>query len=171
MKIDFKTPDNSLQIKILQNLLQKVEPTKEDLVIAMLLTVLIFYENRPGKIKGLPGYFSHGTGCHNPTSLKSGKTLWGIWRLEIIIENTAGTRLDIKYEYVIGGYLKAVFKDKEDEWIVGADINKGDDKETVSPAEITVMSKNNETLMQKINKFLNEPLTRILIVNNPIEQE
>ena len=121
--VDFKKPDSQTQIINLQNILKTPNATKEDVVLAMLLSIMIFFRNRPGRLKDYKPYFIHGTGCHNPTSEKTGKTVWGIWRYEITIVSTEKSRLEIKYEYKNPGYLKAVFKSGKKKRIVTGDIS------------------------------------------------
>lgn len=169
MKVDIKVPDNSEQIQNLQNLLQIQKPSNEDIALVMLLSSLIFFENRPGKLRNLPGYFIHGTGCHNPTSEKTKKIIWGIWRVEVTIDTQIDSNLHIKYELMNGGYLKAVLNYNGIKSVVTADILIDAAKNDLVPRSISIEGEKRELLMDQLNKFLKEPLDALLIVNNQLK--
>lgn len=161
MKIDFKNRDSPDQIKNLQSLLEKEEPSENDIVIATLLTSLIFYENRPGKLNRLENYNIHGTGCHNPTSEKKRKTLWGVLRLEITIV-FQDFIFTIKREHVNGGYMRAVLKKGGKVQIIAADIFSGKEREIMEARSISIKGKNCKEIIKDLHKLLKQPLDTLL---------
>ncbi len=156
MKIDYQNRDSSSQIKNLQDLLGTDNPSKENLALAMVCIILIFYENRPGKLKDLHNYSIHGTGCHNPTSEKTGETIWNIWRYEITIKKDKGPMLVIKWEYKQGGYIKATFYHNNSEQTVTADIFGI--AEIAEARSVGITCQNTKSIMDELNLFLKEPL-------------
>lgn len=170
MKIDFKNPDSSAQIKNLQSLLEKEDPSENDIIIATLFTSLIFYENRPGKLNKLENYSIHGTGCHNPASEKTGKTRWGVLRLEVTI-NFQDFILIIKREHVNGGYMRAVIKKGSKAQIITADMFSGKKKETMEARSIFIKGKTCKEIMKDLHTILKEPLETLLnIVPHQVQE-
>ncbi len=166
MKIDFKNPDSISNIRNLQELLQKQNPSIDEVAAAMLFAMPIFYSNRPGKLHGLLKHHSiSGTGCHNPTSEKTKKTLWNIIRYEINIEDGNGSTLGIKHEYMQGGYLRAVFTTSTGHYVVSADIF-GDEEHTVIIKSASIEGSNPDSCMKELAVFLKEPLDTLFAIVN-----
>jgi len=161
MKIDLENVDSILQIKKLQQLLSIEKPADQDVAMAILLILFIFYANRPGKLYDITDYDIHGTGCHNPTSEKTGKTIMYIWRLEIYIEHHNDS-LVIKHELMHGGYIRAVLRIAGITRVISADISEGDEDGTVIATLIT--AKHRREVMQQLRMFLKNPLDTLLKV-------
>lgn len=162
MKIEFQKPDTSTQIAALQTLLQLNQPTDEEVALALFITVLVFYENRPGKLYGkLDHYNIHGTGCHNPTSYKTNKTVRGIWRLHITIQNKNGAELIASYEVQQGGYLKGELKQGSSTQTMACSIVR--EKDTTTQA-ISVKSTGGtpSSFLKELSVLLKEPLETLL---------
>lgn len=77
---------------------------------------------------------------------------------------------------MVPGYLRAVFKNKGKEYIIGADIKKGNNEGEMLPTFVTISPnqkvlyayKNNKILIQELSKLLNEPLEKIVSVNDSV---
>lgn len=162
MKINFETPDSPLQIVSLAKLLEIKNPTPEEVAMAMTLTVLIFYENRPGKLYKKTKCDISGTGCHNPTSYKTGETIMGIWRLQLYMKDIEERfSLDLSYEYVQDGYLTADFKSRGWSWSLRADIIFDDKSNEVRAEDISIIGKYHDCLMEELKNQL-MPLLEII---------
>lgn len=98
MKIDFETPDSISQIRGLQKLLFTQQPTTQNIAMALVLAIRIFYENRPGKLHKKTDYHISGTGCHNPASYRNGETIKWVWRLELEMSHGHDFHFDLSLE-------------------------------------------------------------------------
>lgn len=157
MKIDFNHPDSPSQIEALQNTL-KTKSSNKNIALAIVLALRIFYENRPGKLSGKTDYSIHGTGCHNPTSHRNNKTLWGIWRLELTIEQGDEFQLNILHEYVEGGFLKATFMSGKLKWTVTCDVFLNKEEDYLKTTSISISGIHQEILLKELHNWLKKPL-------------
>ena len=158
-KFDFEDPDSLQQINNLQKLLANTHPEKEDVALALFMITGIFFQNRPGKLAGFPGFFISGTGCHNPRSEKTNKILWGLCRYEIFMHDCEGIILTIKHERFNGGHLRAVLTKNGVEQILSADIFTGNLFWKLRTKSVFCLNPN--IFMEDLKCFLRRPLQEL----------
>jgi hypothetical protein len=166
MNIDFEKPDSISQLLWLQKLLQIKKPTRDDIAMALLLAIRIFYENRPGKLDKKTDYFIAGTGCHNPYSYRDGKSLMGVLRLELEMSHAHDFHFDLSYEIVQNGFLVANIFSRGFHFTVVADIAFDKKTQMLTPTSVIITGGYSDCLMEELNNWLQEPISQLIALND-----